>query len=88
MLNDELKDELLSVKINHLNGYLVALSLINSYFPIGMRCKLFAFNFSGGDIEKCIQNNSYELFYVYPNEYEIEIIKTSDWEAILKYDLI
>ncbi len=87
MLDEQLKDEILNIKLNYLNGYLHALSLINSYAPIGMRCKLFAFNFSAGDIEKCIQNNAYELFGVYPNEYEIEIKKSNDWETLLKNEL-
>ncbi len=87
MLDEELKDEILSAKVNYLNGYLAALGLINSYFPIGMRCKIYTFNFSTGDIEKCIQNNAYELFGVYPNDYEVEIKKSNDWETKLKYEL-
>ncbi|WP_296143490.1 hypothetical protein [uncultured Flavobacterium sp.] len=87
MLHDELKDQILNTKLNYLNGYLTALGLLNSYSIIGVNCKLYAFNFSAGDIEKCIQNNAYELFGVYPNDWDIEIEKIDDWENKLKNEL-
>lgn len=87
MLNEELKDQLLQTKINYLNGYLTALGLLNSYSIIGMECKLFAFSYSAGDMEKCIQNNAYELFGVYPDDWAIEILKIDDWENKLQNEL-
>ncbi|RKR05340.1 hypothetical protein C8C83_4684 [Flavobacterium sp. 90] len=87
MLNEELKDQILNTKINYFNGYLASLALLNSYSIVGMKCKLYAFNFSAGDIEKCIQNNVYELFGVYPNDWNIEIEQINDWENRLKSEL-
>lgn len=87
MLHEELKDQIINTKVNYLNGYLTALGLLNSYSIIGVNCKLYAFNFSAGDIEKCIQNNAYELFGVYPNDWNIEIEKINDWENKLKNEL-
>lgn len=84
MLNEELKDQILNTKINYFNGYLASLALLNSYSIVGMKCKLYAFNFSAGDIEKCIQNNVYELFGVYPNDWNIEIEQINDWEKQTK----
>jgi hypothetical protein len=87
MLNEELKDQILNTKVNYINGYLASLALLNSYSIVGMKCKLYAFNFSAGDIEKCIQNNAYELFGVYPNDWNIEIEQINDWENRLKSEL-
>ena len=87
MLNEELKDQILNTKLTFLNGYLMALGLLNSYAVIGLNCKLFAFNFSAGDIEKSVQDNSYELFGVYPNSYQIEVRQIDNWENRLTLEL-
>lgn len=87
MLNEELKDQILQTKLTYLNGYLNALELISSYSVIGMKYKLFAFNFSAGKIESAIQNNSYELFGVYPNDWKLEIVKCNDWKNKLEVEL-
>lgn len=87
MLNEELKDQILQTKLTYLNGYLNALELINSYSVIGMNYKLFAFNFSSGKIENAIQNNSYELFGVYPYDWKLEIVKCIDWKNKLEIEL-
>ena len=87
MLNEELQDQILQTKLTYLNGYLNALELINSYSVIGMKYKLFAFNFSAGKIENAIQNNSYELFGVYPNDWNLEIVKCNDWKSKLENEL-
>ncbi|OQP60433.1 hypothetical protein A3860_33455 [Niastella vici] len=87
MLSEELKDQILNTKLNFLNGYLMALGFLNSYSVVGYRGKLFAFNFSAGNIEKCVQDNAYELFGVYPNDWNIEIRKNDDWETKLKSEL-
>ncbi|WP_262149807.1 hypothetical protein [Chryseobacterium foetidum] len=87
MLEEELKDQILNTKVNYLNGYLAALGLLNSYSIIGVNCKLYIFNFSAGDIKKCIQNNAYQLFGVYPNDWVVEIEKINDWEIKLKNEL-
>jgi hypothetical protein len=87
MINEELKNQILNTKINYFNGYLEAVGRLNSYSIIGINCQLYVFSFSAGDIEKCIQNNAYELFGVYPNEWKIEIEKINDWESRLKSEL-
>lgn len=87
MLNEELKDQILHTKLTFLNGYLMSMGLLNSYSIVGLRCKLFAFHFSNGDIEKCVQHNAYELFGVHSNEWQIEIVPAPDWEHKLKAEL-
>ena len=87
MLNEELQDQILQTKLTYLNGYLNALELINSYSVIGMKYKLFAFNFSDGKIENAIQNNSYELFGVYSNDWKLEIVKCNNWKSKLENEL-
>lgn len=87
MLNEELKDQILQTKLTYLNGYLNALELINSYSVVGMQYKLFAFNFSAGNIESAIQNNSYELFGVYPYDWKLKIVKCNDWKNKLETEL-
>lgn len=87
MLNEELNDSFIQTKLNYLNGYLDALAYINSYPPVCMNYKLFQFNFSAGNIERAIQNNAYELFGVYPDEWELELIKEDHWIEKLKNEL-
>ncbi|GFD81174.1 hypothetical protein ABHQ57_06750 [Tenacibaculum sp. ZH5_bin.1] len=87
MLNEELKDQILQTKLTYLNAYLDALELINSYSVIGMSYKLFAFNFSAGNIHKAIQDNSYELFGVYPNDWEFKINECKNWKEKLESEL-
>ena len=62
MLNEELYDQILQTKLTYLNGYLNALEILNSTNGIFMNYKLFAYNFSAGDIAYAIQSNAYELF--------------------------
>lgn len=84
MLSEDLKDELLQVKLTYLNGYLRALSFINSYSIIGMQYKLFVYHFSNGNMEHSIQSHSHQLFGVYPNTWKIEFSKIKNWEELLK----
>ncbi|QYS86026.1 hypothetical protein JJC03_13505 [Flavobacterium oreochromis] len=87
MLNEELKDQILQTKLVYLNGYLASLAAINCFSVIGMKYKMYSFNFSAGNIEKSIQNNSYELFGVYPNDWTIEVFKIENWKEKLKIEL-
>lgn len=87
MENEELKDQILNTKINYFNGYLAAVGLLNSYSIVGVNCNLYSFHFSAGDIEKCIQNNAFQLFGVYPNDWNIEIERSADWEKKLTQEL-
>ncbi|AYN01542.1 hypothetical protein MQX03_14945 [Chryseobacterium aahli] len=88
MLNEELKDQILQTKLVYLNGYLASLAAINSFSVIGMNYKLFAYNFSDGNIEGAIQNNSYELFGVYPNDWDVELTEVKDWKERLEIELV
>lgn len=84
MLKEELKDQILQTKLTYLNGYLDALAFLNSNSTVGMRHKLFAYNFSAGEIIKAIQYNSYELFGVYPNDWDLQIEQIENWENTLE----
>jgi hypothetical protein len=87
LLNEELEDQILHTKINYLNGYLDALAWMSCYSIIGMNFKLFLFHYYGGDLERTIQNNSYELFSVHSDDWEVELEKAADWEERLKKEL-
>ncbi len=87
MLNEELNDQILQTKLTYLNGYLNALEMLNSTNGICMKYKLFVYNFSAGDIAYAIQSNAYELFGVYPNDWELEINKCTHWKEKLQSQL-
>ncbi|WP_343632881.1 hypothetical protein [Fluviicola sp.] len=87
LLKEELEDQILHTKINYLNGYLSALAMMSSYSIVGMDFKLYLYPFYAGDIERAIQYNSYELFGVHTNEWNIELVKTDHWKARLKEEL-
>jgi len=84
MLNEELENQILESKLTYLNGYLDALAMICSYSVVGMRFKLFRYNFYGGNIENAIQFNSFELFGVHENDWKTEIKLIKNWEYRLK----
>jgi hypothetical protein len=88
MMDESINDQILQVKLTYLNGYLAALGFVNSYSIIGMRYKLHLFKYIGGNIERAIQNNSYDLFGVYPNDWEIEIDKADNWSDSLENEFL
>lgn len=87
MQPEALKDQPLHTQIHYLNGYLAALGLLNSYSIVGVDATLHAFSLSEGDMSQCIQHNAYELFGVYPNDWDIAFTKIDDWEIRLKNEL-
>ena len=79
----EIENHALQTKILYLNGYLDALALVSSYDIVGMSYNIFAYNYSAGDILESLSHNSYELYGVYPNEYNFELVPIEDWTSLV-----
>ena len=87
MHTEDLKLENFDYKLSYLNGYLAAISFLNSYSIIGIDCKLHAFEKKGLSIADCLQNNAYALFGVEPNDWSVTLEELPNWEENLKTEL-